>query len=174
MVAAAAALQPIAASRIASRASVVALAPRGAADRDAERAARSAKSGKLGLALAAVWLLAHIAPLFDVAAVGAVDVPATIASLPTPLLAGLLFPPSDGSPPSADEMLIFNVIAFVGGPLTLASGAFFRVVNGAERPGFDKDPIVKLLGGPAVVRAGRARIREEGFPALFDPNLFRP
>ncbi len=40
-------------------------------------------------------------------------------------------------------------------------GAFFRVVNGAERKGFERDPIVQYLGGPETVRAARRRLREE-------------
>jgi hypothetical protein len=152
---------------------LLAKAPTGRPSRDS-RSASSANSGKLALAMLALWALAHAAPLFvDVPAAVAAEIPSTLAALPSPLL-GLLFPPSDGSPPSPEEILIFDAIAFVGGPLTLLSGAFFRIVNGSERPGFEKDPIVTFLGGPEVVRAGKARIREEGFTALFDPSLFRP
>lgn len=138
------------------------------------RSASSANSGKLALAALALWVLAHAAPLFvDVLPAGAAEIPCTLAPLPSPLLSDLLFPPGDGSPPSPEEILIFDAIAFIGGPLTLLSGAFLRIVNGAERPGFEKDPIVQFLGGPEVVRAGKARIRKEGFVALFDPKLFR-
>eukprot|EP00967_Tisochrysis_lutea_P107201 scaffold165116_cov26-Tisochrysis_lutea.AAC.1 len=130
----------------------------------------SANSGKL--ALAALALCA--APMFlDPPAAGAAGISESLSSMPSALLGDLLFAPGDGSPPTPEETLIFDAIAFIGGPLTLFGGAFFRVVNGAERPGFEKDPIVQFLGGPDVVRAGKARIREEGFIALFDPNLFR-
>ena len=74
---------------------------------------------------------------------------------------------------SNEEMQQFYVNAFVGGPVALMGGYFFRVINGREREGFESDPVVRLLGGPEKVRAGKRRLREEGMGVLFDPSLFR-
>lgn len=66
----------------------------------------------------------------------------------------------------------FYINAFVGGPIALIGGNFFRIINGSEKDGFETDPVVKFLGGPEKVRAAKARIREEGMVAMFDPRLF--
>ena len=147
-------IQPMAATRAAP---VVSYVPTPAVRR-ANLVMSDSRSSSRSLAVAAlsIWLGTHLLPLLLQAA------PASAAELGAP-----------PSPVSPEDQLYFNLIAFVGGPLTLLGGAFFRIINGREQPDFEQDPIVNFLGGPEVVRAAKQRVRDEGMPALFDPSLFR-
>lgn len=79
-------------------------------------------SKSFAVAALAIWLGTHLLPLLlQVAPVSAAEVGG-----------------AGPSPVSSEDQLYFNAIAFVGGPLTLASGAFFRVINGREQPDFEQ------------------------------------
>ena len=73
----------------------------------------------------------------------------------------------------ASERRKGNKADFTATTLDWVTRSSSQVVNGRERPGFEDDIFVRVLGGPERVRAAKRRLRGEGIVALFDPSLFR-